>query len=61
MVVGRQLSGKSTLCQYMGEQFGFKVVDMKEMMERAKKLAAGEEGADEDVEVPAAQIEKEVL
>jgi hypothetical protein len=59
VVVGRSLSGKTTLSLYMASKLGYNVIDMKAVTEKVKgKL--GTEDEPFEGEVPIAAVEKEV-
>lgn len=59
LVVGRTLSGKTTLSQYMGKNLGYTVIDMKVITEQCK-LKMGTEDEPFEGEVPVANVEKEI-
>jgi len=59
-VVGKSLSGKSTLSEVMKEKLNFKIIDMKKIqLEIKKKMGTDEEPF--EGEVPIASVEKEIL
>jgi adenylate kinase family enzyme len=57
IIVGRPLSGKSTLAQYMAKNLGYKVVDMKAITEKVKGMLGTEDEPFEG-EVPIAKVEE---
>lgn len=60
VIVGRPLSGKSTVAAHMRDRLGYHVIDMKALTEQAKaKLASGED-EDAEIQVPIGEVEKQI-
>jgi len=59
IVVGRSLSGKSTVCEYLGNNFGWKVIDMKAIAEKIRPTLGTEDEPFEG-DVPLAEVEKDI-
>jgi adenylate kinase family enzyme len=59
VVVGRSLSGKTTLSQYMASKLGYTVIDMKAVSDKVKGKLRTEDEPFEG-EVPIAAVEKEI-
>jgi adenylate kinase family enzyme len=59
VVVGRSLSGKSTLSQHMCTKLGYKIIDMKSVTEKVK-AKLGTEDEPFEGEVPIAKVEDEI-
>jgi shikimate kinase len=60
VVLGNWYSGKSTVCKVMGEDLGYKVIDMKAISAQIKASLGTEEEPFEG-EVPLADVEKYVV
>jgi adenylate kinase family enzyme len=59
VILGRSLSGKSTVCKMLKEHVGYHIFEMKQVEEELKKkLGTEEEPIDE---VPYVEIEKEII
>jgi hypothetical protein len=59
LVVGRPYSGKSTVCEYMASNFGWKVIDMKAIADKIRPTLGTEDEPFEG-EIPMPEIEKDI-